>query len=826
MLDRIKIEPEGVKMYRQLWNENWKCWVEKDAFALSWEVPQDAQEISLPHDAMILEKPKKDSPNGSNTGGRDGCNLIYAKSLFVSKEELSHHYLLEFDGVYMNAYVYVNGQLAAHHPNGYSVFYVEPDDYLKAGENEIRVIVRAGAMPNSRWYSGAGIYRDVWLLCSKELVLMPDRVQVTTEDLDDEGAIIRIDSVLRSLDRHPSEVSLETEIKDSENKTIIMEHSRLSLLPGEERKVSRRIFLQKPACWSFESPSLYRLTLRILTQDKEIIEEHEERFGIRTIRVDAVRGLRVNGKTVKLRGSCIHHDHGLLGAAEYRDAEMRRIAKLKEAGFNAIRMAHHPAAKVLLEVCDELGMYVMDEAFDMWCRSKSGFDYGMFFPDWWEKDLTAMVRNDYNHPSVSFYPVGNEISEIGSPQGSRLCGQLSEKLHSLDPTRFTLAAVNGAFTAGEHIAEITKELTAGERDGEIEGNVNDFMALMGRYMDRIVEHRYIGENLERVDAMTDISGYNYMANRYVKDRETYPHRVIVGSETCPPEIGKDWPVILKYPHLLGDFTWTGWDYLGEAGGGVPRYAEETVEHTAPAQISYVGDLDITGYRRPASYYREIVFGFHRDPYIAVQPPRHFGHFMIPWPWTMTDGIASWSWEGSEGQPVRIEVYADCEELKLYQDGRLLQKKTAEDCDLPCRFLFETVYCPGELTAVAYKEGKEWGRSRLCSVTKKVQLCLREDLPEGLKRTGEAGELVFLAIELRDEKGTLIMNQDRVLRADIGSGAELMGFGSADPFSEYGYQQTETRTFEGRALLILKRLSTKPVQVSIDAQEGLKVQWQG
>ena len=815
-------------MRRQLWNEDWKFWKEKDAFSLVWDATPDARTVTLPHDAMIGEPARKDSVNGSHTGGRDSENLIYEKELVLTKEQRQHHFLLEVDGAYMNAFVYVNGQLAAKRPFGYTVFYADLDPYLRRGTNQIRIVLRAGAMPNSRWYSGAGLYRDVYLLESEDLFIVPDMVRVTTEQADVDYAVVRLEVTVKNRRNTRIAFFLTSEIYDPEKAKAAGDRSRVILLPQEVRTVSQRVCISGPALWSEETPNLYRLLLKAepcevaaAEGDKAQTDFHEERFGIRTLGLDAGRGLRVNGKTVKLRGACIHHDHGILGAATYREAEYRRIAKLKDAGFNAIRCAHHPAAKVLLDACDELGVYVMDEAFDMWSRCKSDFDYGLFFAEWWEQDLTAMVRNDYNHPSVILYSLGNEICETGTPGGAKICHDLCETVRKLDPTRFVLTSVNGAFTAGDRINELTQGIFEKLGLTMTDGNVNDFMGLLGGHMDAIVTHPIITENLETAFACSDVAGYNYMSARYLSDHENYPNRVIVGSETCPPVIGTDWPLILKYPHLIGDFTWTGWDYLGEAGIGTVHYQEEQGESPYAAQLANAGDLDITGFRRPASYYREIVFGLRKDPYIAVQPPEHFAHHRIPWPWTLTDTLSSWTWPGYEGKPIRIEVFADCDELSLCQDGKLIKKQTF-DGEKPYRFFFETIYHPGELTAVAFKNGTECGRSSLVTAGWNLHLELSVDMPQ----EGANSRLVFLAVELLDDNRVLCMQKDMGIRVEIEGEAVLLGLGSADPCSAYGYQGDETALYNGRALLCLKKLSEKPVSVTVSGKKGLSAVWNG
>ena len=702
-------------MIEQKWNEDWKFWVDKDSFALVWDIPEIARDITLPHDAMIEKPANPDSLNGGNTGFRDGDVYIYVKMLHAPEEYKEKTIMLKFEGVYMNAFVYVNGQLAAKSPFGYTTFYAPLNDFLKYGEdNEIRVQVRAGAMTNSRWYSGAGIYRDVYLLESGLTHIVPEGVQVKTENADDAYATLKVATELENKTAVSQDLVIETVIKDNEENVVAKECTFATIFAGENRTLQQRILVDNPKLWSADNPKLYTFETKVYenTEAKELLDEAVDTFGIRTLAVDAKRGFRVNGKSVNLRGGCIHHDSGLLGAATYEDAQYRQILKMKEAGFNAIRMSHHPMAPAMLRACDEIGMYVMDETFDMWNRLKSNYDYGLYFQEWWEKDVTAMVRKDYNHPSVILYSVGNEIPEIGTDKGAQTCQEISDKIRSLDNTRYTLASINGVFAAGDAVDQIVADVAANlSAEDKIDGNVNDFMSLMDAHMDEIVVHDAISKRLEKACAGIDVAGYNYMTARYEKDGETYPNRVIVGSETYPPEIARNWELVERLPHVIGDFTWTGWDYIGEAGVGIPAYkwGEGGFGAGFPAQLAYPGDFDITGFRRPASYYREAVFGLRKKPYIAVQNPTHYEEFLIKTPWVISDSTANWNWNGMEGKPAIVEVYAQGDEVELFLNETSLGKKPAGK-EAGFRTLFETTYEPGTLVAVSYENGQEIGRS--------------------------------------------------------------------------------------------------------------------
>lgn len=819
-------------MIQTKWNKDWKFWADKDAFALVWNIPEEARDIALPHDAMIENKAYAESPNGVNTGYRDGGNYTYVKMLHLEKDELSKRHVLKFDGVYTHALVYVNEQFAGSEANGYSTFYVNISPYLRAGDNEIRVQVRNTGMTNSRWYSGSGIYRDVYLLCSDSLFIEPDGVQVMTENADEDYAAVIVKTVICNETGRAANLSLITDIlpegdtisgsgtpEDGSGEQLrkksmsaAAETTRFFIGAGEKKTISQRILIRQPALWSEESPALYRVE-SILREGEEEKDRSEDTFGIRTLSLDTARGLRVNGRTVKLRGACIHHDSGVIGAATYKDAMMRQIFLLKEAGFNAVRISHHPAAPALLRACDRIGMFVMDEFSDMWSRAKNDLDYALDFEKWWETDVALMVRKDFNHPSVILYSVGNEIPEIGTDAGSELCAKIAGLMKKLDPMRYTTAGINGVFAAGDAMGQILADLSKDMREsGEIEGNVNDFMTVMDTKMDQIVVHDAISQRLEKACASLDVAGYNYMAARYEPDTKKYPNRVMVGSETYPPDIARNWELVETLPSVIGDFTWTGWDYIGEAGVGVPAYAfgEGGFGAQFPCQLAYCGDLDLTGFRRPLSYYREIVFGLTETPFIAVQNPHHFGETLIKTPWVMSDAESSWDWPGCEGKNIIVEVYVPGDEAELYLNGKSLGRKKAEQC----RALFETVYEPGILQAIAYRNGKEIGAFELRSPGPESVLNLRKEW--------DGTELVYVEAELTDTNGIPVTGSEELLTAEV-EGAALLGFGSGDPKPSINYNEGRSFTWKGRAQLVIKRNGNQPMTVKVSSDSGKSAQ---
>lgn len=805
-------------MKRKLFNDNWKFWKGGDAFSLIWNVPDNAETVTLPHDAMIHEKAYEGSPNSGMTGYRDGNYYTYVKMLDYMPLAEGENVILRFEGIYKDAFVFVNGEFAGKEHNGYTTFDVDISDHLRQGSNEIRVQVHNGDMPNSRWYSGGGIYRDVYLLTSGKTYIEPNGVRILTESADDTAAVLLVKSHIHNDITTLRKLVIKTKIYSDDNNVSFSDCTSLKmiLMTGEDRVVTQRIIVDNPILWSDERPQLYNYEVNICDEDGNELDKESGRFGIRTLSVDARKGLRVNGKTVKLRGACIHHDNGLLGAATYEMAEYRRVYKLKEAGFNAIRMSHHPMSPAILRACDEIGMYVMDEFTDMWNHGKGLYDYSTSFDDAWRDDLKKMVAKDFNHPSVIMYSIGNEIPEIGLPHGSRIAYEMSTYLHELDESRYTTSGINGVFAASDHIGEIMADL---KKDGKIDGNVNDFMSIMGDYMDEIVCHKSITNVLEYATASLDIAGYNYMTARYEIDGKRYPNRVIVGSETYPPEIAVNWKKVKRLDHVIGDFTWTGWDYIGEAGVGIPAYkwGEGGFGASYPCQLAYCADLDITGFRRPASYFREIVFGLRKDPFITVQNPSHYGDKVIKTPWVISDSLPSWTYPGFEQKHVIVEVYASSDEVELVLNGNSLGKKKSGD---QAGYIteFEAIYEPGELVAINYKNGKEIGRSCLKTTGSATDIYIEEEKLRIPEKNNFNAKLIYLNMSLIDEKGELVLSEDEEVKISC-SGATVLGFGSADPKPRHNYDEMVTDTFGGRAQIIILKNSDDKITVKARSSSG-------
>lgn len=807
-------------MLRQSFNDKWTFF--KGVKNLNLGGADQAVEVTLPHDAMILEQRDSACKNQNNTGFFPGGDYTYKKTFFAPKEYENKNILIEFEGVYMNAMVYINGDFAGKCPFGYSNFYVNANRFLKFdSDNEIKVLVLNGAELNSRWYTGSGIYRNVNLLVGEQLHIKEDGVKITTPDIEEGLAVVAISTTIENNGFQSKNAYLYTEILNEDGQVVATDKSPVTLFSGETLTVKQRVYVEQPLLWSVEEPNLYTYSSKLLVED-HIVDEEKGHFGIRKLQLDTKNGFRINGEVVKLRGACIHHDNGVLGASTFERAEERRVEILKKAGFNAIRSAHQPMSKAMLDACDRLGMLVMDETFDMWTSNKTQYDYALNFHEWWEKDVQSMVEKDYNHPSVIMYSIGNEIPESGTKHGAELNRTIADKVRELDGTRFVISSVNGWLCIMDRLGEVMASFATGNQAAAEQqpqtNEINSVMSSIVGMMNQIAGHELVGAVTEQTFVGSDIAGYNYMSGRYEIDKELYPNRLICGTESMPRDIDINWRLTKSNSHILGDFAWAGWDYLGEAGIGKVDYTldeSKGIYGPYPWYIAYCGDIDIVGNRRPASYYREIVWGLRKEPYIAVQRPHHYHDKYMSSAWSWSDSIASWTWPGSENESIKVEVYSDAEEVELLVNGVSVGKAAAGEAN---RFkaIFDIVYIPGELIAVAYNNGEETGRMVLQSAGQGLALKLNSDRKE-LNASGS--DLAYIMISLTDENGILQDATDRKVSITVEGAGSLQGFGSADPKSLENFFDTERTTFDGKVLAVIRSKSEVGVIKVTASAEG-------
>lgn len=746
--------------------------------------------VTLPHDAMLAEPRTALSAGGTNTGWYEGYDYEYRRTLTVPENELADTHILEFEGVYHNAEVWLNGQKAAFRPYGYTNFYVDCAPYLHAGENELRVIARNADQPNSRWYSGAGIYRPVQLWTAG-------------------GAHIALNGVrIRTLSLDPAVV--EVRVKTTAPGTVRLTVDDLPAVQQEsDGEAVFTLTLDNARLWTPETPNLY--TCRVSFADDEVTET----FGVRKVEW-GMDGFLFNGKRYIIQGACIHHDNGLLGAVCDPDAVARKVRLLKENGYNAIRSAHNPCSKALLAECDRQGMLVMDEYIDHWYIHKTEHDYVDYFNDWWHQDLTDMVEKDYNHPCVVLYSTGNEVSETAQKRGIALTKEMTDFLHGLDDSRPVTCGVNIFFNflssigfgvysdekAKKEAERAEKAKQRGEKAAKKKAVGSQFFNnLAGLLGDEFMKR---GATLHGCDVKTrdafanmDIAGYNYGIYRYKHDLKKYPQRLILGSETFCNDAYKFREMAKSEPRLVGDFVWAGMDYLGEVMVGSWEYADyaETFDG-GPGWVSAgSGRIDLTGKPLGEALYTRVALEADNGPYIAVCPVNHTGDRHSPSAWKMTNAMPSWSWTGFEGRKANVEVYARAARVELVLNGHTVGSKTLKN---DCLAKFSIPYESGTLEAVSYDDADhEIGRCKLQSAGGTTRLTLDAEEP-----TVKPGHLCYIRLRYTDENGITKPLARGSIQVQV-RGGTLVGLGSACPFNKHSYLGSETDTYYGEALAIVR-----------------------
>lgn len=769
-------------MRKQDFNHGWR---------FSKKGSSNAVTVTLPHDAQITEKRSKEASDGGH-GYFPGGIYTYEKIFTAPAAWEGKKVLIEFEGVYKNCTVSLNGKEIGGHKYGYTTFTLPLENLNYGGENTLTVVADNSKLPNSRWYTGSGIYRPVWLYVGDEKRIEYRGVKITTVSIN--PAVVRVEV----------NATAEAKVEILDGETVVA-----SGVPGE-------IAVPGAKLWSDEAPNLY--TCRV-TLHEDVVEE---KFGIREIKWSN-KGLFINGKETLLRGGCIHHDNGILGAATYDESEWRRVRILKEAGFNALRMAHNPASRAILEACDHYGMYVMDETFDMWYNRKTKFDYGNDFESCWKSDTAEMVERDYNHPSVILYSIGNEVAEPFEAKGVEAGKAMVELIHSMDTTRPVTCGLNlmiiGRAAKGQGIYKDGEQNTAASGKEQKEGGnaslaFNIMASFIGTGMNK-------GGNSPKVDALAtpiintlDIAGYNYGSGRYPLEAKQHPERIIFGSETFPQDIYRNWKMVKEYPYLLGDFMWTAWDYLGEAGIGAWSYTGGMpFNRPYPWLLAGAGVIDITGKPDGSCRYASTVWGLEKAPRIAVKPVNHPGVRVSKSVWRGTNAIESWAWSNCAGNQAEVEVYSDASSVELLLNGKSLGRKKVKEC----RAIFKTRYASGKIEAVPYDAGgRELPRSELNSAAGKVFICAQPEKP-----SAATGEIVYVPVTLRGENGVVESNADRKLTVTV-EGGELLGFGSANPCTEEQYHTGTFTTYYGRALAIVRVQGNTTITVT-DGKETYKAE---
>lgn len=775
--------------------------------------------LTVPYDAMLFEQRDPDTRNVGNTGYYPGGVYRYTKSFDAPEAWRDRAVVVEFEGVYHRSEIFVNGKLAGGRPSGYALFHVDLGPFLNfGGENTIEVVANNDDEPNARWYTGSGIYRPVHLLVGAQTHIAPTGLRASTAAIVGSTATIQVSATVNNNDSDERVLDVVIDVHDPAGALVASATAPLAVPAESSATATHQLEIPHAALWSPSTPQQHTVAARLVADGDEI-DWVTESFGIRVVTADARHGLRINGTPVKLRGAAIHHDNGVIGAHTLDAADDRRIRILKESGFNAIRSAHNAASRSLLRACDRHGVLVMDELTDAWFRPKVLNDYSLDFVQWWERDLEALVANGFNHPSVIMYSIGNEIAETATPRGIEMNKRIADRTRELDPSRLVTNGINGFLNliSPQDEEKLKAKADAARETGEnpnknLIGILNLIIGILDRMLERIVRLKTVDKRTKDAFAALDVAGYNYMVGRYEIDAKLHPHRVIVGSETRAAHTVKIWKKIEHLTHVIGDFAWTGWDYIGEAGLATKQYGttKRSIYHPYPALLAGEPVIDITGFRQTQSYLNEIAWHLASGPHIAVEPVNHSGEKVVKTGWRATNSIASWSWEGCEGREATVEVYADAAHIELLLNGVAIgREKCGKDGDYLTTFTLP--YQPGELTAVAYgADGSEVGRRTLTSAGPGLQLRV---VPEVERIVADGHDLAYLPIELTDENGVLRPLADRTVTVHVDGAATLLGLGTGEAITTEGFASPSHRTFNGRALAVL-RAGHEPGDVTV------------
>jgi beta-galactosidase len=794
-------------------DSNWKFFPGDPADAAAPSFSDTAwRTVDLPHDWSIEGTPNEKNPSGSGGGFFPAGVGWYRKTFTAPPSWKNRRVSIEFDGVAENAIVYLNGKKLGIHPYAYTSFRFDltPDlDFSK--QNVLAVRVDNSEEPSSRWYMGAGIYQHVRLVVTEPVHISPWGVFISTPEVSGESAKIRIRTQLQNDSAKPADVSVRTTLFSAQGKPVAKAQSQQRLGAGTHEETSQDIVLAHPDLWFPESPTLYRAVTEVVQAGKTI-DQVNTNFGVRTLAWSVDKGLMLNGKSVKLTGGSVHHDNGPLGAAAFDRAEERKVELLKAAGFNAVRTAHNPPPPAFLDACDRLGLLVLDEPFDVWTKSKAKYDYARFFNDWWRQDIDSMVLRDRNHPSIIFWGIGNEIPEAWTPEGAPIAKQLADRVRSLDTTRPLTEAFPGVTYT---------------------------------------------PNTDAVMSHLDIAGYNYnLTQNQAKDHERVPSRIMMTTESVPSAAYDNWKLAREHPYILGEFVWTAMDYLGESGIGSWSYmmpeqaahvsqvvemmsqamanmgadgknpfeafAQQQEKGKADPMMSLMfpgfpwhaansGDLDLTGYRKPQSYYRDILWNGGNRVYAAVRLPEPKGKKIVAIGWSVYPTLPNWTWPGQEGKDMQVEVYAGTEKVRLYLNDKLIGEKPTT-ADEQRRALFTVPYAAGTLKAVGVNGDHEAATDVLRTVGDPAKLHLTADRSV-LKADGE--DLSFITVEAVDAQGRPEPNATQEVKFTMSGPGTIIAVGNGDGRSQEPYQGNQRSLFNGRALVIV-RTSGTPGSIRLEA----------
>jgi beta-galactosidase len=729
--------------------------------------------VDLPHDWSIENLPAQksgevvgpfstESIGTTATGYTVGGTGWYRKIFTLPVNEKIKQTIISFDGVYMNCDVWVNGHFLGNHPYGYTAFQFDISEYLNpAGKANVIAVKVKNEGKNSRWYSGSGIYRHVTLIQKQAVSVAHNGVFINTERISSDEAEIKFSAIVENKAGDASKVKLVISAVDGEGKIIKTVETSEVTVSTENHEFIQNITIPKAKLWSIEEPNLYTAEIQVMA-DGKIVDKVSETFGIRTIRFDAKNGFQLNGKTVLLKGGCMHHDNGFLGSATIDRAEERRVELMKNNGFNAIRTSHNPPSTQFLDACDRLGVLVLDEAFDQWVRPKNPEDYNLYFKDWWEKDLESMVYRDRNHPSVILWSIGNEINERADSLGFAWRKKLVAKVHALDSTRPVTEAICSFW---DHWGQ-------------------DWSTTIPAYAD------------------LDVGGYNYLNSQYEKDHEQFPERIMVGTESYAGEAYSYWQQVEKNSYVIGDFVWTGMDHLGETGCGNAKIAEKPGLRVGlqpwPWLSNYCGDIDLCGNKKPQSYYRDVVWNISRIEMMVHTPiPTGMVETYSYWGWP--DEYPNWNWAGKEGKLMDVRVFSKSSLVRLELNGKVIGEQ-AIDTNTGITADFKVPYEAGMLKAIAIENGKVVSIKELKTTGAPAKIKLTADRSA---ITASRNDLSYVKVEIADEQGNVVPDASIPVTFTVSGDGEISGSGNANPTDMESFNNPVCKTFRGQALAILR-----------------------
>jgi len=748
---------------KQLFDDDWKFFLGDTAVAKSNDFNDASwRDLDLPHDWSIEGRVHPKNPTGGAGGYFSAGIGWYRKTFKAPAGWKDKKIVIYFEGVYMNSEVFINGNSLGVYPYGYSSFAYDLSPYLRLGnENVIAVRVDNSRHVNSRWYSGSGIYRHVWMTVTNPVHVATWGVSITTLDVSPRNAAVQIKTRIKNETQSSQSVVVEAQLQNAKSSRVGNSHLRVELTAGSEQEVTQVVHVSNPLLWTPETPNLYTAQVRVMIGDK-IIDDTKNNFGIRSIEFSSVKGFLLNGKTIKINGGCVHHDNGCLGAAAFDRAEERKVELLKGAGFNAVRTSHNPPSESFLNACDKLGLLVMDEAFDCWKIGKNKNDYAGYFGEWWKRDLETMVLRDRNHPSIVMWSIGNEIVERGDPGAVETATMLANAVKRLDNTR-----------------PVTSAVVAADKEWA---------------------------KFDPLFAAHDIAGYNYHLGSAPADHERVPSRIIVHTESYPRDAFVNWKLVQNNQYVIGDFVWTAMDYLGESGIGRWYYSGDVPgehwEHDFfPWHGAYCGDIDLIGWRKPISHYRNLLYNSTEKLYMAVREPNPEPLEIKETWWSVWPTWESWTWPGYENKNMQVEVYSKYPGVRLYLNDKLIGEKSTS-LEQEFKATFTLPYSAGELKAAGVEQGKEVESTILRTSRDAAKIKLTADRREIL---ANGQDLSYITVDVTDSDGVLQPNAANRLLFTIEGPGKIAGVSNGDMKDVDSYSSDTRKAWRGRALVVIKSM---------------------